>query len=346
MKFVDLQKEYEFFKEPIDLAVSRVLGSGSYLFGQELAKLESNFGQISNTKHCIGVKNCTDAIMMLVKQLLKSRPEATIILPNFGAYPTAVACRNFTPRLYYVDVDTSMTIDVNKLPKHIVDGILIVVNLFGNNCNHQIVEYAHKNNHILIEDCAQSTGSGSGSLGDYSVFSFYPTKPLASMGDGGMICSNKDISQFKLLRFYGQQEGEVKEVGINSRIDEIQSAIINSKIKDFNRLNQKRKEIALRYLKHISGIKVWSDCVFHQFVVMFHERDKIVAELSKRDIPYMIHYPNHVSEMDALKGIYNDVTFRVNDKIISLPCHPFLEEKDIQKIELFLKDFKDFEYVS
>ncbi|MFW2000651.1 DegT/DnrJ/EryC1/StrS family aminotransferase, partial [Acinetobacter ursingii] len=91
-------------------------------------------------------------------------PNVTIILPNFGAYPSAVACKNFTDNIYYVDVDSSMTLDVNKLPD-IKNGIVVAVNLFGNNCNKELLNYAKNNQHILIEDCAQSTGSGSGSLG-------------------------------------------------------------------------------------------------------------------------------------------------------------------------------------
>lgn len=345
MKFVDLQLEYQFYQKEIDIGIQRVLCSGEYLLGKELKSLEERFSKISGTKYNVGVKNCTDAIMLLIKVLLRDNPRATIILPNFGAYPTAVACKNFTDKLYYVDVDRSMTIDINKVPSKIRNGIVVAVNLFGNNCNEEISKYAKNNQHILIEDCAQSTGSGSGSIGDFSVFSFYPTKPLASMGDGGMICSNNDLEVYRMLRFYGQKEGQIKEVGINSRLDEIQSAIINCKIDKFHELNQRRVEIANRYKKHVKGIRVWSNCVYHQFVVMFRERNQIIDELKKREIPFMIHYQNHVSEMSSMMGEYNEVGYRVNDKILSLPCHPFLTEEEIQKVERFLTDFKGYEYV-
>ena len=253
------------------------------------------------------------------------------------------ACRNFTDNIYYVDVDRSMTIDVNKLPL-LKNGIVVQVHLFGNNGNSDIINYVQDNNHTFIEDCAQSTGSGSGKVGNYSVFSFYPTKPLASMGDGGMICSDVNLDEYKSLRFYGQKNNDIIEVGVNSRMDEIQSAILNVKMRRFQELNDKRIEIAHRYKKHVRGIKEWSKSIYHQFVVLYNRREEIIKELKSRDIPFMVHYERHVSEIKVLEGKYNKVDYRVNDKIISLPVHPFLKENEIQKIEEFLCDYKDYEY--
>ncbi len=344
MKFVDLEKEYLYFKDDIDVAVKNVFDSGRYLFGSNLERFQNEFAAFVGKKHGIGVKNCTDAILLTLRATWKEG--MTIILPNFGAYPTAVAARNITSNLHYVDVDDTLTIDADKLPKDVRNGIVIIVHLFGNNCDmKKIVDYCKKNNHILIEDCAQSTGSGSGIHGDYSVFSFYPTKPLAAMGDGGMICTDHDPEVFEKLRFYGYKPGtdKIDILGVNSRLDEIQSSILSAKLKKFSFLNDKRREICSRYQKIIKGFRATDGCVFHQFVARFRERGLIIEELNNQKIPYIIHYKNHVSEIPTLAGTYNQVNFRVNENCLSFPCHPFLEEREIQIIEEFLTRFKDYE---
>ena len=269
MKFLDLSKEYEYYKDDIVNSLNNIGNKGWFLFGNETSKLEENFTKLTSKKYAISVKNCTDAIMLVLKRVYKNG--MTIILPNFGAYPTAVACKNITDKLYYIDVDYSMTINPKKLPENIKNGIIIPVHLFGNNCDMEAInEYALKNNHIIIEDCAQSTGSGSGIYSQYSVFSFYPTKPLASMGDGGMICCNNidDYEYFKKLRFYGQYNNNIEFIGVNSRMDEIQSSILNIKFNQFYKFNDIRIKIANRYKKIVKGIKINSYSVYHQFVIM------------------------------------------------------------------------------
>ena len=346
MKFNDTAAEYNFFSKGIQRRFRDIYNSGIFLFGKETSTLERDFSRISGKKYNITVKNCTDAIMLVLKRVYKKG--MPIILPNFGAYPTAVACKNFTDNIFYIDVDWSMTIDPNKLPEDVKNGIIIPVHLFGNNCDmNRIMQYATSNNHIVIEDCAQSTGSGSGKVGHYSVFSFYPTKPLASMGDGGMICcdNEEDCVYFKKIRFYGQHNSIVEMIGINSRMDEFQAAVINVKLDHFKSLNYKRISLATRYKKAVRGI-LDRGSVYHQFTVLFKKRGMVIDALKNKQIPYMIHYPNHLSEIDSLKGIYNKVEFRVDDKIVSFPIHPFLKEEEIEKVEGFLYDFRQFEYNS
>ena len=342
MKFVDLEKEYAYFKDGIDRKISDVLSSGHYLLGSELASLEKSFAEFVGVSNAVGVKNCTDAIMLTLRAIW--RPGMPIILPNFGAYPTAVASRNITDNIFYVDVDRSLTIDPQKLPP-VQGGIVIVVHLFGNNCDMTAIrEYCDQNDHVLIEDCAQSTGSGSGREGEYSLFSFYPTKPLASMGDGGMICTDKDDVIFRELRFYGQSKHDVNRLGINSRMDEMQASIVNSKLPHFSKLNDRRREICTRYKKHVRGFDAREGCVYHQFVMLYRERSRIISELNNAGIPHIIHYKHHVSEIPVLRGKFNDVSYRVNDKCVSLPCHPFMKENEIQQVEEFLYKHKDYEY--
>jgi len=330
MKFVDLKAEYWLYRRSINDRWLKIKDAGCFLFGREVEELETNFPKLIGKKRGVTVKSGTDALLLVLGYV--HCEGVPIILPNFGAYPTAVACRHITDQLFYVDVDASMTMDVNKLPD-VQNGIVVAVHLFGNNCRmKEIMEYARANGHIVVEDCAQSTGSGSGRYGDYSVFSFYPTKPLASMGDGGMICSDHDLGYFRKARFYGVDEGIL---GFNSRMDEFQAAVVNSKIDGFMELNQRRIEIAERYKEIVRGIKVNSSSIYHQFTIRFRNRDGVVRRLG--EIPYMIHYRSHVNEIPVLRGRFtSEVGYRVNDTIVSLPVHPHLTDAEVEQVEDFL----------
>lgn len=334
MKFVDLKSEYEAFSWCIKPRWDYILRTGKFLFGNELVELETCFPETVGKKYGVVVGSGTDALMLVLKYIYKEG--MPIILPNFGAYPTATVCRHFTDKLYYIDVDASMTIDVNKLPD-VKNGIIVPVHLFGNNCQmKKIMQYAISNNHIVVEDCAQSTGSGSGQFGNYSIFSFYPTKPLAAMGDGGIICTNNLEARdwFKKARMYGVEEGVL---GYNSRMNEFQAAVVNCKMSHFKCLNDRRIEIVNKYKEIVSGYKVNSKSVYHQFTVRFKNREKIIEKLISTSIPYMIHYSKHVNELPILKGsIPSEVNYRVNDTILSLPIHPYLKETEIEQVMEFL----------
>lgn len=345
--FNDLKEENTIFISDIEFRWNKIFKSAVYLLGSECTEMEERFSKLIGKKYCVAVKNGTDALMLAIQYALTQKPAAHIIVPNFGAYPTAIAAANLTDQIHFVDVDESLTIDVKKLPADIKNGIIIPVHLFGNNCNMKIIKrYADQNNHIIIEDCAQSTGSGSGQVGDLSIFSFYPTKPLGTMGDGGAILTNdkKAYEWLLSMRFYGIKDGIIHQAGVNSRMGELECAIVNAKIDKFEQLIEKRRTIVNRYKKIVDGIRINSNCIYHQFAVMFNEREKIIAELDKQKIPFMIHYPEHISDMPAFKHLKHKVGFKVNDKIISLPCHPFMHEEHIQKVESFLKEHKKYEY--
>lgn len=342
MKFLDTAAEYIYFKKRIDDVISKTALNGKYLLGNNTSLLEEKFSAITGTKHNVTVKNCTDAITMIVKKLWQ--PGMPVIIPNFGAYPTSVAVHSITDNVHYVDVDDTYTMDVSKLPD-LKNGIIIPVHLFGNNCDMKsIMEYATKNNHFVIEDCAQSTGSGSGVHGHYSVFSFYPTKPLASMGDGGMISTRcGDHEYFKKFRFYGQLGRNMEFVGINSRMDEFQAGIVLSKINDFHKLNERRKEIACRYSEFVTGMRPRGNCVYHQFPVRFTQRDKVAGIFRENNIPFIIHYEKHVTDFRFLNKNNYVAGFKVNDSILSLPVHPFMSESEIQTVLTVLEEVSTYE---
>ena len=344
MKFLDLCPDNRLAR--FQKRFRQIEESGIYLFGAQLAELEQTFPPSVGFKYGIAVKNATDALTMLLSELLRKNPDKTVICPNFTAYPTAVAIKNNTDKIYYVDVDESLTIDVNKLPD-IEDAIVVAVNLFGNNANLPALRrYCNVNNSILIEDCAQSTGSEVlPRVSDFAVYSFYPTKPLGSMGDGGMICFNEEklVEIFKTMRFYGQEGDKIAGFGVNSRMDEWQCAVVLEKMSDYRLQNTKRQWIARQYellmdgfnVKPSNCIKVHTNCVYHQFPVLYRNRTKALAELKKRGIPYLIHYPWHIPDMPVLRGIHNKVGFRVNDRIVSLPAHPHLTVNEMMIINKF-----------
>lgn len=343
LKFVDLAAENRFFLSEIMKEVKAPILSGHFLLGAQMERLERRMSELSCRRHAVAVKNATDAISLIMKTLYK--PGMPVIVPNFGAYPTAIACLSVINKrdLYYVDVDRTMTMDPEKLPD-IESGIVIFVALFGNNGNVQhITDLCHQRGHVLIVDAAQSTGSGAERFGDYAVFSFYPTKPLASCGDGGMIVSNENLEDIRALRFYGMRDGQVIiEGGVNSRMDEIQCAIVNAKFPRFMELTDKRRLICQRYLNIVKGITWKGSPVFHQFPILVKDRGAIETIMNEEGIPYMIHYPHHVSDFLAVRA-NGEVGYRVNDKILSLPCHPFMTEAHISKIERFLERVHTYE---
>lgn len=345
MKFNDLKSENEYFKNSLSREIIEVCNSGNYIFGPKTEEFEKKFTSAVNFKDGVSVKNATDGLTMVFKKLLDWGYES-IIIPNFTAYPTAVAARNVTDNIHYVDVDDSLTINVDKIP-FIKRSIVVAVNLFGNNADlARLKVFCSLHDSVLIEDCAQSTGSELGQrVSDYSVYSFYPTKPLGSLGDGGMICANRPLDIFKTIRFYGQhQDGVILNSGVNSRMGELQAGILLAKLKGFRSLNDQRIRIAMRYKQIVRGIKIHSKSVYHQFPILFNERQKIINLMEKRGIPYMIHYPCHASEQPGLNSKNKTpIGFRVNDKILSILIHPFMSEDDICRVEGFLHEVKDYE---
>lgn len=339
MKFLDLNKENAVITKDLFKAV---IDKGEYLLGSYLQKLEDIFPKSVGYDYGVTFKNATDALSVLIGVLLKDKKK--VICPNFTAYPTAVAIRSKTKQVYYVDVDESLTCNIDDFPR-IKNAIVVVVNLFGNNGDlDKIRKWCDATNSIMIEDCAQSTGSESKArVSDFAVYSFYPTKPLGSMGDGGMICFNdlKWKEYFKIIRFYGQTKEEARYIGINSRMDEWQCAIVLEKMKHYRKWNDKRIKIAERYKQHIKGISVHSQNVYHRFPVLYNKREEVVK---KTDFPFMVQYDKHITDMGVLKGKRNKVNFRVNDKILILPLHSMMKESEICQIEEFLYKTKNYEY--
>lgn len=348
--FNNLEREYLHFKPEIDLAVQHVMASGQYLFGVEVEKLESNFKQLTGKKYAIAVKNATDAITLTLLAMERYPMSMKCYLPCFGAYPTAVAVVNASQSLNFIDVDDTLTMDVSKLPHssgklsdpHLYHTV-IAVDTFGNTSN-KVPDVPGR---FIIQDCAQSTCNKDYSWAHVNIFSFYPTKPLASMGDGGMICLNDEAmyNRIKCMRFYGIENNKVQGYGINSRMDEIQAAIVNVKFDKLQWMNAQRRRIAERYMGVIphSLLKTIKEntCVYHQFPIIALDRSLVCEKLNQAGIPYMIHYPQYVSDMSYFVATdYSSKNKNINNQIISLPCNTWMEEEEIKKVEQFLKKLR------
>lgn len=326
MIFNDLKSEYAHYKSAIQKRWRDIEDSGVYLFGKQVAELEDNFCKLTGMKYAVSVGNATDALTML----MYSDDIGDVICPHFTAPPVLVALwKGIREGIMYMEVDDTYT--MNKI-QDIKESTVVAVDLFGNKTNRKMLgDYKKRNNARIILDCSQAAGNDHNIKADFAVFSFYPTKPLASMGDGGMICTNHkgDAEYLKKIRFYGYgDDRQLEYTGVNSRMDEWQAAVVNAKMPEFERFNEIRIATAMKYKNYIKGIKD-NGCVYHQFPVQFNNREMIIEELGKSEIPYMIHYP-HQGE--------------ISERILSLPIHPFLTTGEVDSVCKFLDKFSKYEY--
>lgn len=344
---------YKLYKDEIDQRISKVLESGSYINSNELKKFESNFSKYIKVKNAIGVGNATDAIYISLLALnIKKGDEVLTVSHTATATVMAIINTGATP--VFLDVSLSdYNMNIDKIEKKITKKTkaIVIVHLYGQSCDMEKLTLIAKKNAIpIIEDCAQSAGSKYkskmlGSFGQLSCFSFFPTKNLSAIGDGGMICCNDNslASKIRCLREYGwNKQRNACYIGINSRLDEIQAAILNVKIKYLNKDNIARRTIAKKYNKKIVNpliIKprenVNSYHVYHLYVIRIKKRDKFIKYLKENKIIAGIHYklPVHKQSIyynSKIKDLIN--TEKICKELISLPIYPGLNSAQQNKI--------------
>lgn len=334
MKFVDLAYENK-VSESLSIERDReIADSGKYLMGENAKKFSKVFSTDQDVKNCVLLKNATDALAMTFIHLRAN--ERTVIVPQFGAYPTVVAALQAGAKeIIGCAVDDTLTMDLTgvNIPK---GSIIVPVNLFGNECNIKKIREAVDTvgGCTIVEDCAQSTGIPNSGLSDFMVHSFYPTKPLGCRGDGGAVLTNDDFAADCLnkSKFYGlNQEGLIDTWGMNSRIDEWQSSHLLSKVHLYREMNNVRRKNAFKYA--CSTVKYTKNCVYHQYVCLFKDRDTVKNFFTSRGIPTMIHYPMMLRDMPYLK---DKVKFtdckKVSNHVLSLPVGPHLTNDDTDLI--------------
>ena len=357
--FNDFSKDPFLLKKEINAAILKVLESGWFILGKELEDFEVNFARYVGAQYCAGVASGTEAIALALMALnIGSGDE--VITTNITAFPTITGILQSGAKPVVVDVISSNgLIDYKKIQTKITSNTkaIVPVHLYGQSCNlDEIKQIATQNNLYIVEDCAQSAGATfngfkCGSIGDCGAFSFYPTKNMGAYGDGGAISTNSEEIYMKLisLRNYGQTKRYHHETnGINSRLDEIQAAILNVKLKFLDLMNQKRQEIASLYRNQLQTVECLKEESYgkhanHLFVIKSKNRDKLLEHLHKNEIQSLIHYPIPVNCQKAFLGQKDEIfenSAMFADDILSLPIYPGLSEKDINRIIKTVNEFK------
>jgi len=362
-------KEYKSLRKRLLKSVDNTLMSGQLFFGKQMIKFEKNFIKTNKLKFGVSVGSGTDAIYIALLALDISNGDEVLTVSN-TAIPTVSAIRSTGANVKFVDVNENYLIDVKKIEKLITNKtkVIIPVHLYGLSCDmDSICKLARKYNLKVIEDCAQAQGAkykgkNVGTFGDAGCFSFYPTKILGAYGDGGFISTNSFslLKKVRRIRFYGIEQNDHKnpfnkkyfsnEHGINSRLDEIQSTILNIKLSKVNSWIKKRSKLAQIYSRELKKTSLRLPSVpkdlkhvFHLYVVFHKKREIIIKKLNKNGIKININYPFPIHKMKAYKKNKN-VKFKnltnteaFSKGIFSLPLYPDLDEKKILKITKIIK---------
>jgi len=358
---VNFNKEYREVGDEIRQAIDRVCESGWYVLGEEVKGFEQEFAEYIGVDHAVGVASGTDAITLALKALGIKEGDGVVVPAN--VYPSAFGVAHSGAILQLADVSPdTLNLTVRTLGKAVNEETraVLAVHLYGNPVNiKEVSDYCKNKGLFLIEDCAQATGAlygvkKVGSFGDISCFSFYPTKNLGALGDGGAVVTNNEqlAEKVRLWRMYGEKERyESQLVGHNSRLDEIQAAILRAKLKHVDKWNHKRRAIAERYGNEFSKIPVTpvhdtslGKAVYHLFVVRAPDRERLVGHLREKGVAVGVHYPQpiHLTKSFAHLG-YRLGDFPVSEEasrlVLSLPCHPQMEEADIEQVVEAVKSF-------
>lgn len=351
--FLNLKKVNERYVSEIKEKLINVLDSGWYILGQELEAFEKEFATYCGTKFCIGVGNGLDALKLIIRAYGFGEGDEVIVPSNtYIASILAISENGATPVLVEPDINT-YNIDPLKVEEKITNKTkaIMVVHLYGQVCEmDSILRIAKKYKLKVIEDCAQAHGAKYkgkrvGNLGDAAGFSFYPGKNLGALGDGGAITTNDEDLKEKLiaLRNYGSHKKyENIYKGINSRLDEIQAAILRIKLKYLEDDNKKRRDIAQFYLNHITNSKlilprvgVQDSHVWHLFVIRDKARDKFQVYMKENGIETMIHYPIPPHQQLAFSEwnkLRLPLTEQLHSEVISLPISPVITFGEAKKV--------------
>lgn len=351
IRFDNFIAQYAHIKEEIDMAVHRVLDSGWFILGKELESFEKEFAQYIGCNYCVGVGNGTDAITLSLMALGIGKDDE-VITSNMTAFPTisGIMKAGATPVVTDICLEDGL-IDTAKIEAKINRNTkaILPVHLYGQSCDMDpICNLAQHYGLKVVEDCAQSVGAvykskKTGAIGEVGAFSFYPTKNLGAYGDAGVVTTDNENVYKKLLalRNYGQRVRYYHdEFGFNSRLDEIQAAILKVKLKYLDGWNEKRRRLAVSYREKLHTVSCLKENtyglpVYHLFVIKTPKRDQLIEYLKSRDIQTLIHYPVPLNKQKGF-GLQTDEPFpaaaRFADEILSIPIYPELSDENLEKI--------------
>jgi len=351
---VDPAGEYRALKAEIDAAVGRVLSSGRFVLGPEGEALERELAAFLGATCAVGVNSGTDALHLPLVAC-GIGPGDEVVIPGFTFFATgeAVSYTGATPVFADVDAGT-FNLDPDSLRNSITEKTraVVAVHLFGQCAALDLIcEICRAKNLVLIEDCAQCIGADydgrrAGSWGDFGGFSFYPTKNLAAAGDAGLITTKekKHEEVLRMLRHHGSRRTYLHErVGWNSRLDELQAAVLRVKLQHLARFNEARRAVARRYREKLAGANVILPAehgrgthVYHQFTIRAGRRDAIREALTKEGIASSVFYPLALHQQPAYEVLAKNISLPAAEAaaktVLSLPIHPLLDEASIDRI--------------
>jgi len=359
MFYENLNKSNSIFYSNFIKSLKKLNKKDSYILGKNLSEFENNFANYLGANHCIGVANGLDALTMSLKLLkLPKNSEVLVASNSYVACILSILNAELKPVLIEPNLET-YNIDPNQIKKKITKKTraVLAVHLYGKSCEmDEIIKICKKNDLYLLEDCAQSHGSkyknkSTGTFGDFGCFSFYPTKILGGIGDGGAItCKKKKYKEYLLkFRNYGSITRYKNEIiGQNSRLDEIQALFLNIKLKHLNKIIQHKRKLAKIYFENLSNkfilpkVESYKKDTFYIFNVRHPERDKLKAYLEKKNIMSDIHYPIPPYKQKALKKMFNG-SFPISDEIhnttLSLPISFAHTKKQIYEVTKVMNKF-------
>lgn len=358
VKFLDLKAINARHRSELIEAFTNVLDSGWYIMGDALKGFETEFAAYCGTKHCVGVANGLDALSLTLrawKEMDRLRDGDEVIVPA-NTYIAGIICvteNNLEP-VFVEPAEDTFNISPGRIEARITDRTraILPVHLYGRLADmEQILAIAARHDLVVLEDCAQSQGARAdrkvaGSYGDAGAYSFYPGKNLGALGDAGAVVTDSDdlAECLRMLRNYGSREKYHNElVGVNSRLDELQAALLSVKLSNLDEDNGTRTEIAKRYHSAIDNPKLRlpglsnrpETQVWHQFVVRCQDREALKEHLGEHQIGYLIHYPIPPHQQPALsdyKDLRLPITERIHEEVISLPIYPGMPESDQDRV--------------
>ena len=354
--FLELLPTYTELKPELDAAVARVLASGWYLLGEELAAFEREYAAYVGARHCIGVGNGLDALHLALRALgVKEGDEVIVPSHTYIATWLGVSQAGATPVPVEVDPRT-YNLDPERVEAAITPRTraILPVHLYGQPADlRAILEIARRRGLAVLDDAAQAQGARQhgvpvGGAGDVTAWSFYPGKNLGAFGDAGAITTNDDdlAAALRQLRNYGSAVKYVHEVkGWNSRLDEIQAAVLRVKLRHLDAWNARRRALAARYAEGLADTELalpfvpdWAEPVWHLYVVRHHDRAALQRALAERGVQTLIHYPTAIADQRAYAGddllapSEQPIARRLAAEVLSLPVGPHLTPEQLERV--------------
>jgi len=355
IKFLDLHKQYASIKDEIDTAIRSVINDSAFVGGKYVKKFEENFSEFQQVHHCVGVGNGTDALEIAI-EALDLPPDSEIIVPANSFIASAEAVSRMGCRVVFCDASPDdYTIMISDVRKRITEktAAIMAVHIYGHPCDMDpLIELAKQHNIYIIEDCAQAHGAEYkgrrvGSIGDIGTFSFYPGKNLGAYGDGGAITTNNDDLAIRCRKI--ANHGRIAKYdhefeGRNSRLDGIQAAILDAKLKHLDDWTEHRIRVADTYIEQLKDAnnitlpvrKDWARQVYHLFVIRSEQRNKLREELAEEGIQTGVHYPVALPKLKAYEYLDQSAekgfAWRLDKELLSLPIGEHIDFDEVKKI--------------